>query len=145
MNIPDTFPEYVLCHLKSFNLNFCPQLIASYRVKKSNRMAYGVCGYVTVTAYESMQYIIDAIKTALKGHCCSTNYLCPNKVDFYIEESNAMPRSCTLGAFITCPNGYTCQSTQNNFSTGYCCKGELTSVSGKNNFYSFYIVDSSQT
>uniref|UniRef100_A0A915CB21 BPTI/Kunitz inhibitor domain-containing protein n=4 Tax=Parascaris univalens TaxID=6257 RepID=A0A915CB21_PARUN len=69
------------------------------------------------------------VQGAFQGYCCSTNYLCPNKMDFYIEESNAMPRSCTLGAFITCPNGYTCQSTQNDFSTGYCCKGELTSVS----------------
>ncbi|KAK6035138.1 EB module [Cooperia oncophora] len=40
-----------------------------------------------------------------------------------------MPRSCTVGAFITCPNGYSCQSTQTEFTTGYCCKGEVASAS----------------
>ncbi|KAJ1358574.1 hypothetical protein KIN20_017041 [Parelaphostrongylus tenuis] len=40
-----------------------------------------------------------------------------------------MPRSCTVGAFITCPNGYSCQCTQTEFTAGYCCKGEVASLS----------------
>ena len=67
---------------------------------------------------------------AFQGYCCSGNYLCPNKAEFYLEENTQMPRSCTLGAFITCPNGYSCQSTQNEFTTGFCCKGEVASISG---------------
>uniref|UniRef100_A0A1I7SU90 Kunitz/Bovine pancreatic trypsin inhibitor domain protein n=1 Tax=Bursaphelenchus xylophilus TaxID=6326 RepID=A0A1I7SU90_BURXY len=69
------------------------------------------------------------IPGAFQGHCCSASYLCPNKADFFIEESSQMPRSCTVGAFITCPNGYTCQSTQSEFTTGHCCKGDIISVS----------------
>ncbi|GMR42638.1 hypothetical protein PMAYCL1PPCAC_12833 [Pristionchus mayeri] len=66
---------------------------------------------------------------AFQGYCCSASPVCPNKAEFYLEESNQMPRSCTVGAFITCPNGYTCQSTQTEFTTGFCCKGETASVS----------------
>lgn len=70
------------------------------------------------------------IPGAFQGHCCSASYLCPNKAEFFIEENTQMPRSCTVGAFITCPNGYTCQSTQSEFTTGHCCKGDIISVSG---------------
>uniref|UniRef100_A0AC34QTC2 BPTI/Kunitz inhibitor domain-containing protein n=1 Tax=Panagrolaimus sp. JU765 TaxID=591449 RepID=A0AC34QTC2_9BILA len=66
---------------------------------------------------------------AFQGYCCSASFLCPNKAEFYIEENTQMPRSCTVGAFITCPNSYSCQSTQTEFSTGYCCKGDVVSVS----------------
>ena len=67
---------------------------------------------------------------AFQGYCCSGNPVCPNRAEFYLEESSQMPRSCTVGAFITCPTGYTCQSTQNEFTTGFCCKGEVASISG---------------
>ncbi|PAV76107.1 hypothetical protein WR25_21575 isoform B [Diploscapter pachys] len=66
---------------------------------------------------------------AFQGYCCSSSFLCPNRAEFHIEESSQMPRSCTVGAFITCPNGFSCQSTQNEFTTGFCCKGEIASVS----------------
>lgn len=67
------------------------------------------------------------VSDAFQGHCCSSSYLCPNRAEFYIEDSTQMPRSCTVGAFITCPNGYTCQSTLNEFTTGICCKGDQIS------------------
>src|SRR4051812_29547934 len=70
------------------------------------------------------------IASAFQGHCCSASFLCPNKADFFLEESTQIPRSCTVGAFITCPNGYTCQNTQAEFTTGHCCKGDVVSVSG---------------
>jgi hypothetical protein len=38
-----------------------------------------------------------------------------------------MPRSCTIGTFITCPNSYTCQSTQPEYNTGICCRGDSVS------------------
>uniref|UniRef100_A0A1I7XAX5 Kunitz/Bovine pancreatic trypsin inhibitor domain protein n=1 Tax=Heterorhabditis bacteriophora TaxID=37862 RepID=A0A1I7XAX5_HETBA len=79
------------------------------------------------------------VSGAFQGYCCSANHLCPNKAEFYIEENNQMPRSCTVGAFITCPNGYSCQSTQNEFTTGYCCKGEVASVSGEQYFICIFV------
>uniref|UniRef100_A0A183BTQ1 Kunitz/Bovine pancreatic trypsin inhibitor domain protein n=1 Tax=Globodera pallida TaxID=36090 RepID=A0A183BTQ1_GLOPA len=69
------------------------------------------------------------VLSAFQGHCCSSSFLCPNKAEFYIEESTMMPRSCTPGAFITCPNGFTCQSTQPEFTQGLCCKGEAVAAS----------------
>ncbi|CAJ0607862.1 unnamed protein product [Cylicocyclus nassatus] len=66
---------------------------------------------------------------AFQGYCCSASHICPNKAEFYLEENSQMPRSCTVGAFITCPTGYSCQSTQTEFTTGHCCKGEVSSVS----------------
>lgn len=30
----------------------------------------------------------------------------PFKAEFYLEEKTQMPRSCTMGSFITCPTGY---------------------------------------
>ncbi|VDK24877.1 unnamed protein product [Anisakis simplex] len=63
------------------------------------------------------------------GYCCSSHYLCPNKAEYYVEESSQMPRSCTLGGFITCPSGYTCQSAHYDFTTGHCCKGGHAAVS----------------
>ncbi|KAL3103012.1 hypothetical protein niasHT_026460 [Heterodera trifolii] len=69
------------------------------------------------------------VQSAFQGHCCSSSFLCPNKADFYLEESTTMPRSCTPGAFITCPSGFSCQSTQPEFTQGLCCKGEPVATS----------------
>lgn len=77
------------------------------------------------------------VASAFQGHCCSASFLCPNRVDFFIEESTQMPRSCTVGAFITCPNSYTCQSTQAEFTTGICCKGDSVAVSSLFLFINF--------
>ncbi|CAJ0941855.1 unnamed protein product, partial [Mesorhabditis belari] len=66
---------------------------------------------------------------AFQGYCCSANALCPNKAEFYLEEKTQMPRSCTMGSFITCPTGFTCQSNSADAKNGHCCRGEEKSVS----------------
>ncbi|VDK81188.1 unnamed protein product [Litomosoides sigmodontis] len=73
---------------------------------------------------------LSEIPGALQGHCCSSNYLCPNRANFYTEAISEMPRLCQLNSpFITCPTGYTCQSTQSEFVTGYCCESDDESYS----------------
>lgn len=81
------------------------------------------------------------IANAFQGYCCSASYLCPNKVEFFLDETSRMPRSCTVGTFITCPSGFTCQSTQSEFTTGFCCRGDYVSNSSK--FLIILIIDGS--
>uniref|UniRef100_A0A0R3S3S0 Kunitz/Bovine pancreatic trypsin inhibitor domain protein n=1 Tax=Elaeophora elaphi TaxID=1147741 RepID=A0A0R3S3S0_9BILA len=73
---------------------------------------------------------LTQVPGTLQGHCCSSNYLCPNGAEFYMETISEMPRSCQLNSpFTTCPAGYTCQSTQIEFTTGYCCKNDNEPIS----------------
>uniref|UniRef100_A0A158R459 BPTI/Kunitz inhibitor domain-containing protein n=1 Tax=Syphacia muris TaxID=451379 RepID=A0A158R459_9BILA len=59
---------------------------------------------------------------ALQGYCCSVNDICPNKEEYFVDENSAMPRACTIGQFVTCPSGYSCQAVHDGM-LGYCCKG----------------------
>jgi len=54
--------------------------------------------------------------------------VCPNKEEYFIDENSAMPRACTIGQFVGCPSGFTCQSL--NGALGYCCKGVAMAAVG---------------
>lgn len=47
--------------------------------------------------------------------------ICPNKEEYFVDENSAMPRACTIGQFVTCPSGYSCQAVHDGM-LGYCCK-----------------------
>lgn len=138
INVEGSCPSNYLCRFNavknryyccaSITGDLCPSGKALYREPSSKspiRCTISSNSNQCPTGYSCQ----SDVPGAFQGYCCSANHLCPNKAEFYLEENNQMPRSCTVGAFITCPNGYSCQSTQNEFTTGYCCKGEVASVS----------------
>ncbi|CAI2349048.1 unnamed protein product [Caenorhabditis sp. 36 PRJEB53466] len=138
INVEGSCPSNYLCRFNAMKNRYyccasitgdlCPSGKALYREPSSKapiRCTISSNNNQCPTGYSCQ----SDVPGAFQGYCCSANHLCPNKADFYLEESSQMPRSCTLGAFITCPNGYSCQSTQNEFTTGFCCKGEVASVS----------------
>ncbi|KAI6212235.1 hypothetical protein M3Y99_01843500 [Aphelenchoides fujianensis] len=137
INVDGSCPANYLCRFNalknryyccaSISGDLCPAGKALYRDPSSKSAVR--CTISSNSQCPTTYTCQSDIPGAFQGHCCSASYLCPNKADFFIEESTQMPRSCTVGAFITCPNGYTCQSTQSEFTTGFCCKGDVVSVS----------------
>ncbi|KAJ1358571.1 hypothetical protein KIN20_017038 [Parelaphostrongylus tenuis] len=138
INVEGSCPNNYLCRFNALKNRYyccasitgdlCPAGKALYREPSSKapiRCTISSSSNQCPTSYTCQ----SDVPGAFQGYCCSASYLCPNKSEFYLEESNQMPRSCTVGAFITCPNGYSCQSTQTEFTTGYCCKGEVASLS----------------
>ncbi|VDM58994.1 unnamed protein product, partial [Angiostrongylus costaricensis] len=138
INVEGSCPSNYLCRFNALKNRYyccasitgdlCPTGKALYREPSSKapiRCTISSSSNQCPTSYSCQ----SDVPGAFQGYCCSASYLCPNKSEFYLEESNQMPRSCTVGAFITCPNGYNCQSTQAEFTTGYCCKGEVASLS----------------
>lgn len=63
----------------------------------------------------------------LQGYCCSAQNVCKGGAEFLIDEKSNMPKICTPGAFISCPNGYRCQRSPGS-ANGYCCKGDVNAV-----------------
>ncbi|KAI6235899.1 hypothetical protein M3Y95_00100300 [Aphelenchoides besseyi] len=137
INVDGSCPSNYLCRFNalknryyccaSISGDLCPSGKALYRDPSSKSAVR--CTISSNSQCPTTYTCQSDIPGAFQGHCCSASHLCPNKADFYIEESTQMPRSCTVGAFITCPNSYTCQSTQAEFTTGFCCKGDVVSVS----------------
>lgn len=48
-----------------------------------------------------------------------------------------MPRACTIGQFVTCPSGYTCQAVHDGM-LGYCCKVIEKNFIAPNFFFLFF-------
>ncbi|VDM85520.1 unnamed protein product, partial [Strongylus vulgaris] len=138
INVEGSCPSNYLCRFNALKNRYyccasitgdlCPSGKALYREPSSKapiRCTISSSSNQCPTGYSCQ----SDVPGAFQGYCCSASHICPNKAEFYLEESSQMPRSCTLGAFITCPTGYSCQSTQTEFTTGHCCKGEVASVS----------------
>ncbi|KAK6732185.1 hypothetical protein RB195_016518 [Necator americanus] len=138
INVEGSCPSNYLCRFNALKNRYyccasitgdlCPAGKALYREPSSKspiRCTISSSSNQCPTGYSCQ----SDVPGAFQGYCCSASHICPNKAEFYLEENSQMPRSCTVGAFITCPTGYSCQSTQSEFTTGHCCKGEIASVS----------------
>ncbi|VDM95097.1 unnamed protein product, partial [Thelazia callipaeda] len=68
------------------------------------------------------------VRGALQGYCCSSNNICPNNSEVYIEKSSHLPRTCTIASSYSCPAGYVCENSGTGSSSGYCCKNENKTV-----------------
>uniref|UniRef100_A0AC35TNF6 Kunitz/Bovine pancreatic trypsin inhibitor domain protein n=1 Tax=Rhabditophanes sp. KR3021 TaxID=114890 RepID=A0AC35TNF6_9BILA len=136
INIDGSCPSNYLCTFNSKNRgkyycckteNFCP--IGKSVFKDSSSKSPIRC---TISGTNNQcpdnHSCQSEIRNAFQGYCCSSREVCPNNAEFFVEENTQMPRSCTIGAFITCPNGFSCQSVDNSAISGFCCKGEITSA-----------------
>ncbi|KIH61468.1 Kunitz/Bovine pancreatic trypsin inhibitor domain protein [Ancylostoma duodenale] len=47
--------------------------------------------------------------------------VCPDEAEFVIDEHSQLPRACTMGSFVGCPNGFSCRSLTSNVE-GFCCR-----------------------
>uniref|UniRef100_A0A913HEF1 BPTI/Kunitz inhibitor domain-containing protein n=1 Tax=Strongyloides stercoralis TaxID=6248 RepID=A0A913HEF1_STRER len=137
VNVEGSCPSNYLCRFNSQKNRYyccsnikgdlCPQGKSVFRdIANKNPMRCTIGGNQCSSGYSCQ----STIPEAFQGYCCSNNHICPDKGEFFIEESSQMPRSCTIGAFITCPNGYSCQQSVQESNTGYCCKGEIVTFSG---------------
>ncbi|PIO55103.1 hypothetical protein TELCIR_23514, partial [Teladorsagia circumcincta] len=45
-----------------------------------------------------------------KYYCCTsiTGTVCPDDAEFYVDDQSQLPRACTMGTFVSCPQGYSC-------------------------------------
>ncbi|KAL4002748.1 Kunitz/Bovine pancreatic trypsin inhibitor domain family protein [Acanthocheilonema viteae] len=139
INDTNSCPNYYLCrfHIQtnryycctSVNREVCPTGKELYKDASSNLPIR--CIISSGSNQCPPRYSCSSeVPGALQGYCCSSNYLCPNRAKFYTEKANEMPRSCQLNSpFITCPTGYTCQNTQTEYATGYCCESDNETVS----------------
>ncbi|CAJ0931046.1 unnamed protein product, partial [Mesorhabditis belari] len=68
--------------------------------------------------YSCQSYLPEAFQ----GFCCTTNSICPDDAEYFVDESSLQPRACTMGAFVSCPSGYSCRSHTSS-TEGFCCRG----------------------
>ncbi|KAK6742663.1 hypothetical protein RB195_010116 [Necator americanus] len=47
--------------------------------------------------------------------------VCPDEAEFVVDEHSQLPRACTMGSFVGCPNGFTCRSLTSAVE-GFCCR-----------------------
>ncbi|EJD73670.1 hypothetical protein LOAG_18918 [Loa loa] len=138
INISNSCPNYYLCRFHfqtnryycctSINGELCPRGKALYKDQSSNLPIRCIISSESNQCPQGYSCLSE-IPGAVQGYCCSSNYLCPNRARFYTETISGMPRSCQLSSpFVTCPIGYTCQSTQTEFTTGYCCENDNASI-----------------
>ncbi|CAI4230794.1 unnamed protein product [Auanema sp. JU1783] len=105
----------------SLKKNYCPSGRASFKDQVSLQPLRCTMNKLTSGCPDGFECQSD-LKDALQGYCCSVSDICPNKEEYFVDESSGMPRSCTIGHFVTCPQGFTCM-THNDGAVGYCCKG----------------------
>uniref|UniRef100_A0A914CB91 BPTI/Kunitz inhibitor domain-containing protein n=1 Tax=Acrobeloides nanus TaxID=290746 RepID=A0A914CB91_9BILA len=113
--------RYFCCSSLAKTKSYCPTGHAPFRdplTKQPNRCTMNTINTGCPDAFSCQSELAGA----LQGYCCSTNDICPNKEEYYLDETTLMPRACTIGQFVTCPTGYQCQS-QHDPMLGYCCKG----------------------
>jgi hypothetical protein len=89
-------------------------------------------------SFSCQSYLSDA----LQGFCCSAHTICPDRSEYFVDEGTMMPRACTLGTFINCPNGYQCRASSLDVGEGYCCKSTEAAIVG-NNFCIFLAPETS--
>ncbi|EYB98153.1 hypothetical protein Y032_0134g1882 [Ancylostoma ceylanicum] len=61
------------------------------------------------------------LANAAQGFCCTSSAVCPDEAEFVIDEHSQLPRACTMGSFVGCPNGFSCRSLTSNVE-GFCCR-----------------------
>uniref|UniRef100_A0A914UJW3 BPTI/Kunitz inhibitor domain-containing protein n=1 Tax=Plectus sambesii TaxID=2011161 RepID=A0A914UJW3_9BILA len=137
INVEGSCPSNYLCRFNanrnryyccaSLSGNLCPAGKALY--KDSRSLTPIRCTLSSATNQCPVGHSCQSdIGGAFQGYCCSTSNICPDKVDFYLDETTQMPRACTIGAFVTCPNGFSCQSSSPGSSNGHCCKGSVSAL-----------------
>lgn len=65
------------------------------------------------------------LRNASQGFCCTSNAVCPDDAEFYVDEQSQLPRACTMGSFVSCPHGYHCRSLTST-AEGFCCRSSLS-------------------
>ncbi|VDL75178.1 unnamed protein product [Nippostrongylus brasiliensis] len=73
--------------------------------------------------YSCQSYLPDASQ----GFCCTSNAVCPDDAEFYVDDHSQQPRACTMGSFVSCPHGYTCRSSTSAVE-GFCCRSGSASL-----------------
>ncbi|KAK6018061.1 EB module, partial [Ostertagia ostertagi] len=132
INEPNSCPTNYLCRFNptknryfccgSTKSSHCPPGRAPYKDQMSLQAMRCTMNAHVSTCPDGFECQSD-IRDALQGYCCSVSDICPNKEDYFVDEASAMPRSCSVGHFVTCPSGYTCM-TQFEGVNGYCCRGQ---------------------
>ncbi|KHJ88708.1 oxidoreductase, short chain dehydrogenase/reductase family protein, partial [Oesophagostomum dentatum] len=65
------------------------------------------------------------LPNAAQGFCCTNSSVCPDDEEFVIDEHSQLPRACTMGSFVGCPNGFACRSLTSAVE-GFCCRDGLS-------------------
>ncbi|CAD6185822.1 unnamed protein product [Caenorhabditis auriculariae] len=114
----------------SITKNYCPPGRAPYKDQMSMQPMRCTMHATASGCPDGFECQSD-IKDALQGYCCSVSEICPHKEEYYVDESSGMPRSCTIGHFVTCPAGFSCMA-QFDGIVGYCCRGQpqMTATDG---------------
>ncbi|XGW15900.1 hypothetical protein V3C99_001391 [Haemonchus contortus] len=132
INEPNSCPTNYLCRFNptknryfccgSTKRNHCPSGRAPYKDQMSLQAMRCTMNAHVSTCPDGFECQSD-VRDALQGYCCSVSDICPHKEEYYVDEASAMPRSCSVGHFVTCPSGFTCM-TQSESVNGYCCRGQ---------------------
>ncbi|KAK6044703.1 Kunitz/Bovine pancreatic trypsin inhibitor domain protein [Cooperia oncophora] len=132
INEPNSCPTNYLCRFNptknryfccgSTKRNHCPPGRAPYKDQMSLQAMRCTMNAHVSTCPDGFECQSD-VRDALQGYCCSVSDICPNKEEYFLDEASAMPRSCSVGHFVTCPSGFTCM-TQVEGANGYCCRGQ---------------------
>uniref|UniRef100_A0AC34GWY3 BPTI/Kunitz inhibitor domain-containing protein n=1 Tax=Panagrolaimus sp. ES5 TaxID=591445 RepID=A0AC34GWY3_9BILA len=113
--------RYFCCSSISKTKSYCPVGRAPYReplTRQPSRCTMNTANSGCPDGYACQ----SELNGALQGYCCSVSDICPNREEYYLDDTTLMPRACTIGQFVACPNGYTCQASHDGV-LGYCCKG----------------------
>uniref|UniRef100_A0A914YYM5 BPTI/Kunitz inhibitor domain-containing protein n=1 Tax=Panagrolaimus superbus TaxID=310955 RepID=A0A914YYM5_9BILA len=114
--------KYYCC--SSVNGRTCPVGKFLYRdPRHGNSIRCTIGKEMCPDGYSCQSYL----KGSFQGFCCSATTICPDEAEFLVDESSQQPRICTMGAFVSCPNGYTCRATHAS-NEGFCCRGHVVSV-----------------
>ncbi|CAB3401564.1 unnamed protein product [Caenorhabditis bovis] len=106
----------------SLTKNYCPVGRAPYKEQTSLQPMRCTMHAATSSCPDGFTCLSD-LKDALQGYCCSVSEICPHREEYFIDESSGMPRSCTIGHFVTCPAGFMCMAPFDG-TVGYCCRGQ---------------------
>ncbi|CAJ0580667.1 unnamed protein product, partial [Mesorhabditis spiculigera] len=104
----------------SIKKSYCPPGRAPYKDQQSLQPLRCTMHAATSSCPDGFACQSD-LQDALQGYCCSVADICPNREEYFLDESTGMPRSCTVGHFVTCPTGFSCM-TQYDGMIGYCCR-----------------------
>ncbi|EYB98142.1 hypothetical protein Y032_0134g1880 [Ancylostoma ceylanicum] len=132
INEPNSCPTNYLCRFNasknryfccgSTKSSYCPTGRAPYKDQMSTQAMRCTMSAHVSTCPDGFECQSD-VRDALQGYCCSVSDICPHKEEYYVDETSGMPRSCSIGHFVTCPAGFTCM-TQSEGVSGYCCRGK---------------------
>ncbi|CAB3401648.1 unnamed protein product [Caenorhabditis bovis] len=137
INVPGSCPSDFLCRFNAqrnryyccapTTENVCPDGRALFRAAKTHLPIR--CTLNTPNSCPDGYSCQSRAKNVLQGFCCSARNVCKGDAEFLMDEKTKMPRICTPGAFISCPNGYRCHKSLPSSVSGFCCKGEINAIS----------------